>query len=135
MTNEISVNQWIKNFDDGTYSASDRATQIKAGFFDWFCKDTSLKSRLYRMAPKVKALAKSKLIDCNNAYVFFKNNCPVVGGTYDDFRFCDIDTGDVLYTVIPKGREGTSEVYGRDNGFKGPLASGTWKDVLKFFEV
>ena len=48
------------------------------------------------------------------------------GPLYDDFRICDVETGDVIWTVTPKcGHSGKAEVWGRQNDFKGPIAVGT----------
>ena len=68
---------------------------------------------------------------------FFKNNCPCNGSLYDDFRICDIDTGDVIYTITPssghKVDEGAASVWGKENEFENELVNGTWQDVLDFF--
>ena len=62
-------------------------------------------------------------IDLLEHYVFFKNNCPVNGPLYDDFRICDVESGNVIYTVIPKcGHSGKAEIWGRkDDGEFGML--------------
>lgn len=134
----VCLRRWIENFDAGKYDAPDRTTQIDAGWYDWFCNDSSLAGKTKRLAPKVKRIAKSQKFDLNKVYVFFKNNCPCVGNLYDDFRICDLATGDVLYTIIPNSghtsKHGQSEVWGTENDFNGPLIEGTWKDVLAFFD-
>ena len=38
---KLNLNEWIKKFIDGNYADSDINTQIDAGWFDWFCRDTS----------------------------------------------------------------------------------------------
>lgn len=137
--NIITVREWIKNFDKGLYNEKDRATQINAGWYDWFCKDESLRGKTYSLAPKVKRLAKSSKINQDKMYVWFKNNCPMVGNLYDDFRFADIETGGTIYNIVPKSGntifDNRAEIWGKENDFKGPLVIGTWKDVLAFFNV
>jgi hypothetical protein len=89
------------------------------GFYDWFCKDSSLRIRGERLMPKViKFLKTQPTIDPEKHYVFFKNNCPMSGPTYDDFRICDLESGDVVFTVIPKCTHSEkAEIWGRENSF------------------
>lgn len=135
-TQQPNLQQWIINYSNGMYDARDVDTQVNAGFFDWFCRDSALAGRLKKLVPKVLRVADSKKIDPLNTYVLFKNNCQVNGNLYDDFRFCDIATQHVVYTVIPKTgytNHKVAEVWGRENSFAAPLVSGTWADVVKFF--
>jgi len=58
-------------------------------------------------------------IDTEKHFVFFKNNCPGQGRLYDDFRICDIETGDVVFCVIPSRQvndfENEAEIWGDMN--------------------
>ena len=102
-------------------------------FYDWFCKDSSLQRKSWNLMKQVKTFLKHNPdIDLLTHYVFFKNNCPMSGPLYDDFRICNVETGDVVYTVIPKcGHSGLAEIWGRENGFKGPIT--TAKTFSKLF--
>jgi hypothetical protein len=106
-------------------------------FYDWFCKDTSLCNKTKSLGKKLASIIKSKRLDPTKQYVFFKNNCPGIGSLYDDFRICDIESGDVIYTIIPSSghnsQKGIAFVYGRENGFKEPFAQGKWSDIKKWF--
>ena len=76
----ISIIEWIKNFDNGDYHSGDFDTQCEAGWYDWFCKDKSLRNKTYKLAPKVKQVA--EILGKNFSkthYLFFKNNCPMCG--------------------------------------------------------
>ena len=42
MRNEISIKQWIENYESGKYNSKDKRIQCEAGWYDWFCKDESL---------------------------------------------------------------------------------------------
>lgn len=136
---EMNVATFATRFANGDFDANDRSTQIGAGWYDWFCKDTSLAAKTAKLGKKVIQLMKSGKIDPVNNYVWFKNNCPMNGSLYDDIRFADGKTGDVIYTIIPSNghnaNKGRAEVWGRENNFASPLVEGTWKDVKKFFGV
>jgi hypothetical protein len=84
-------------------------------FYDWFCKDSSLRNKSWKLMKQVKTFLKhNQQIDLSEHYVFFKNNCPMNGPLYDDFRICNIETGNVVFTVIPKcGHSGKAEIWGR----------------------
>lgn len=121
-------------------------------WYDWFCKTKSLANKTKAMASRVNSVLKAnttgRRFNPELTYVFFKNNCPAGWGPlYDDFRICDMGTGDVLYTVIPRMGRYTSrgyrrdkvtefhaELWGKDNNFEGPLVHGEWKDVIAYFE-
>jgi len=92
-------------------------------FYDWFCKRQSLARKSQQLFSRLKTFLKHVDIDLEKTYVFFKNNCPVPGPLYDDFRICDLETGNVIYTVVPS-YNGQSEVWGSANDFKEPLFEG-----------
>lgn len=107
-------------------------------FYDWFCKDKSLERKARSLMAKVKKFVKAAKIDVDKTYVFFKNNCPFYGKLYDDFRICDRETGDVIFTITPRlgytSQEGEAEAWGCANEFKEPLFSAkSWKELLTNF--
>ena len=133
---EISIRQWIENYNSGKYDSQDVKVQCEAGWYDWFCRDKSLCGKTKRLAPKVKQLAKSSKVDVDNWYVWFKNNCPVFGSLYDDIRFADIKTGDVIYTIAFVKKYGQNvELWGKENDFKHPLVIGDWEDIKEYFGI
>ncbi len=89
-----TINEFIDNYEKN----SDQFY----GFYDWFCSEKSLKNRAKSFVPKLKFLVKEGLIDGDKVYVWFKNNCPMVGTLYDDMRFSVIDTGKYLGGVAPR---------------------------------
>ena len=81
----ISVRQWQEQFRAGAFDSTDFATQVKAGWHDWWCRDEALAGHLKKIAPVVMGITEPAILD--NYYVWFKNNCPVKGPLYDDVRF------------------------------------------------
>ena len=133
---EKSVNEFANKFLNGDFENVDVKTQIEAGWYDWFCRDSSLAYKTESLGKKVLQLMKSDKIDNENMYVWFKNNCPMNSSLYDDLRFADRKTGEVMYTVTPRySHSGKAEVWGRENDFQEALVEGTWKDVKAFFGV
>ena len=99
MNERISISEWIERFNAGEYSREDVKTQIQSGWYDWFCKDSSLARKTAKMGNIIKQVKSGGKVDIKNWYVWFKNNCPLNGPLYDDFRFARLDTGDVQMTI------------------------------------
>jgi hypothetical protein len=139
MSDNMPIRQFIEELNAGHFEDNAVNIQIYAGWYGWFCRDTSLVGKTRALGRKLKQLAGSAKINADTMYVFFKNNCPMNGNLYDEFRICDMETGNVIYTVTPScghtSNKGKAEVWGRENCFKEPLVSGTWKDVKTFFGV
>jgi len=119
----------------------DTAAQTSASWFDWFCKQSELPGKTEHLVGLLKQLIGSPKINVDTMYVSFKNNCIVMGQTYDEFRICDIKTEKVLYTIVPCHGDSSPEyagravVWGIDNGYDydHPPVNGTWDDVVAFF--
>ena len=117
-----TLRKQFEAFDKGIYLDSAGNEDRCFNFYDWFCKDSALKNKATKLFPAAKRFAQKMEINLNTHYVFFKNNCPVNGPLYDDFRIVDIETGNVVFTVTPKcGHSGMAEVWGRGNDFESPL--------------
>jgi hypothetical protein len=126
--NEVTnLKQQLEAFDEGIFLDSEGKQSWCFCFWDWFCRDTSLKSKSEKLFKATKTFVRNMDIDTEDYYVFFKNNCPVAYSLYDDFRICDIKTGDVIWTVTPRrvvNDKTICEVWGRLNDFKEPIYEG-----------
>lgn len=98
MKNRMSINEWMRRFYNGDWDTTDVDVQIEAGWYDWFCKDSSLRNKTLRVGRILCDIDPAK-VNYRTMYVWFKNNCPLNGPLYDDFRFADLETGEVQFTV------------------------------------
>lgn len=96
---ETSVRKWIARFLNNEFEGKGFWTQVDAGWYDWFCKTESLRNKTYKMGKIVKQVKSGGKADLDNWYVWFKNNCPIGGPLYDDFRFSDRVNGDVMLVI------------------------------------
>jgi hypothetical protein len=132
----ISITQFLKGYYTREYTNGKLAEDF---FFDWFCKDSELPRRAKNLTQDLLEIVTSPRFNPNTSYFFFKNNCPMEGELYDDFRICDMNTGKVLYTVVPssgfKSDEGQAEVWGRENDFDEALVEGEWSEIVEWFQI
>ena len=101
----MPIREFQRRFKNGDFKSGDFSVQVEAGWYDWFCRDESLAGRLIKLGNAILKLESKGKVDLDNQYVFFKNN----SSNYDDFRICDIKTGDVLYTICYK------DAYSKEN--------------------
>ena len=99
MQDRLRLFRWIDEFMEGNFDDADVRTQILAGWYDWFCKDSSLVTKTKKMGNIIKQVKRGGKVDLENWYVWFKNNCPLNGALFDDFRFADLETGNVMFTI------------------------------------
>jgi len=137
MRERTTLRQQLRAFADGRIIDSDGGESECYNFYDWFCKGTSLKNKAEALFKKLeRILPLLPGVDQENTYVFFKNNCPMCGSLYDDFRICDLESGDVIYCITPScghdSSRGEASIWGRANKFDGPLVTATgWGELVK----
>lgn len=141
MKDRISIKEWIDKYLSGEFDSQDVRVQIQAGWYDWFCKDSSLANKTKKMGNIVRQIKSGGKVNLENWYVWFKNNCPLNGPLYDDFRFAKLDTGDVQMTIQINccwnkhrysvwGRRGEDKEFEHEN----PLfETDSLKDLVKWF--
>lgn len=136
---EMTINEFCERFESGEFNTRSHIKQLEAGWYDWWCVNSALPHKTLKLGRKVCAIRNSKRFDANKSYVFFKNNCPMVGKLYDQFSICDLATGDVLFCAqhLEKGSHGCEhahwELYDAKCGFETPVVNGTWNEVKKYF--
>jgi len=136
MDKQIKLSEWIQRFSLGEFDSPDTSTQIKAGWFDWFCSDTSLANKTKKMGNILKQIKAGGKVDLETSYVWFKNNCPLNGSLYDDFRIADIENNNNLIIVqIDCFRNDTKyTVYERLDGFEKPVfKTDSSRELVKWF--
>lgn len=134
---ETSIKELLEKRTNKTLTNDD----VEDLWYDWFCKDRALVNKGKALLSRLSSINKANngKFDPEKTYTFFKNNCPVNGHLYDDFRICDIETGDVIWTIIPQSGhyvdEGMAILCGRINNFREPVVEGSWKDIVEYFRA
>lgn len=81
MSNDsIPIRQFLANWDAGEYKSPDVHTQIKAGWYDWFCKDSSLPRKTENLVKKLKRIVDSPLINLRRLKTEGTPLCPRCSG-------------------------------------------------------
>lgn len=131
---EITLREWIENFNRGDYDKDDFDAQVGAGWYDWFCKNESLPKRLAVMGKIIAKFDNPFLLD--NYRVWFKNNCPMTGPLYDDMRFEPLDDSMrnkmyFLITLNDERAEGKYEIITARNEYRVEAISNNSADLIK----
>jgi hypothetical protein len=138
MDKQIKLSEWIQRFKSGEFEKPDTTTQINAGWFDWFCRDTSLANKTKKMGNIIKQIKAGGKVDLERCYVWFKNNCPLSGPLYDDFRIADIETNNNLIVVQIDCFRNDSKytAYERLDGFEKPVfQTNSSRELVKWLKT
>jgi hypothetical protein len=86
----------------------------------------------------IKQIKVGGKVDLETSYVWFKNNCPLNGPLYDDFRIADMETNNNLFVVQIDCAWNDSKytVYERLDGFDKPaFKTNSSRELVKWFNV
>jgi hypothetical protein len=114
----------------------ERDIAISAGWYDWFCSDRALLGKTKRLGSVVCQLKDSAKVNLDTMYAWFKNNCPMVGGLYDDFRIADMESGENIFVCSYKSpyEKKNWAVYTIANGCEEPtMEFDTAREMVKWF--
>ena len=131
----ISLKTWIERFNNNEFENENTNVQIEAGWYDWFCRDTSLKNKTKEMGQIIKQIKDGGKVDLNNMYVWFKNNCPMSGPLYDDFRIANISDGatQLVIQLDSPWEDSKYAVYSVDDFFDKPvLLTNSSRELVKW---
>ena len=76
---------FLKRYANNEFSNSELDTQVEAGWFDWFCDDSELVTRLHELTKILIPITSDFILD--NFSVTFHNHCTFDFPLYDSIRF------------------------------------------------
>ena len=138
MDKQIKLSEWIQRFQSGDFENKNTKTQIEAGWYDWFCRDTSLANKTKKMGNIIKQFKAGGKVDLETSYVWFKNNCPLNGPLYDDFRIADIENNNNLFVIQIDcvWNDSRYTVFERLDGFEKPVfQTDSSRELVKWFNT
>src|SRR5690554_413484 len=131
----ISLRKWIQRFNNNEFENLDVKVKIEAGWYDWFCRDTSLKNKTKKMGQIIKQIKHGGKVNLDETYVWFKNNCPMSGPLYDDFRIANIHDGatQLVVQIDSPWEDEKYAVYSVDDFFDKPvLLTNSSRELVKW---
>ena len=120
---EMSVREWQEAFRRGEFSAPDFETQVKAGWYDWFCEEEELAGKTALLGEVICDVIEGGKLDVDGTHPFFMNCCPASDDPlYDSLRFNDGKDNVFVCNFGDERDIAPVTVYSSINGYKDPVA-------------
>ena len=136
MEKNMTIREFMDRWNNGDFSGGSFREMVDAGWYDWFCSDSSLLNRTKKIVNILNGITNDWVLD--NFHVWFKNNCPASNHPlYDDVRFepMDYDKRDELFfcvTIDDKRQDHKYCIFTARNGYRDEAFADNVRDVWKF---
>lgn len=70
MEQRINIAEWQQHYWNGDWDNNEVRVQIKAGWYDWFCKDSSLKNKTLRMGRIIQEIKAGGKVNLKKPCIF-----------------------------------------------------------------
>ena len=85
----MKVKEWIEKNNRKEFETNDFDTMCSAGWYDWFCDETELLSRLQKMSEIIRELTNQNILENYDLRLY--NRCPIDYPLYDEISFIPDD--------------------------------------------
>jgi hypothetical protein len=99
------LNDFLTAYTSAAKGSAERNSVAEDIWYDWFCNSSSLPRRTKKFIRPLKELVKAVLEAGLLTHPSGKNNCPVIGPTYDVLRLFDNDEEFIVWICFDDVRE------------------------------
>ena len=93
-----TVKDWIRRYNNQEFNDNSFETQVEAGWYEWFCEQEELLSKLNKMAEIITGIKNEYIL--NHYEVKFYNRYPINYRLYDEILLKHLDAKEEYFLSI-----------------------------------
>jgi len=79
----MNITDFQIKYKEEEFEENDVSVQCSAGWYDWFCKTTSLKNKTKKLGKIIAKFKDNSTFKLDTSSIYFKNCYPINGNLYD----------------------------------------------------
>lgn len=145
---DLTIREMLVKYENGEFNTNDIDVAFELGWSIYVDDKSEIPYKSKFLIEKIKEvleLSETKKFDIDNHYIAFSKEIPSSDEKskhyYSKIMIFNKSTDVLIYTIIPTKPvynnsefvKTISEVWSRENDFNAPVISGSWVDVLNYF--